>query len=242
MASEKKDNPQPSVLHTLVAYAIIAVAAILGISRGFQQTDTILGVMFGKNVIYEPVEVKRKGPKVFTLETIAPYDGTNTDNPYYLVVLGKVYDVTKGKQYYGTGDTYNVFLAQDATRAFVTGNFERNQTNSTIAPHEMDNFTDEEILGVKHWVDFYAKGGDNNKYFQVGVLYMENGYYDMNGNPTEKAKQVKQLFVDAKERDENRKNIQKGYPACNSQYKMGEGGKVWCQNPSHVPRKGGNSS
>ena len=38
-------------------------------------------------------------------------------------------------------------------------------------------------------------------------------------------------------KEESKEQIKK-YPGCNSQFKTGEGGKVWCGNEELVPRKG----
>ena len=48
-----------------------------------------------------------------------------------LAVLGQVYDVTEGKQYYGKGEGYQGFAGRDASKAFVSGNiFAKSATKS----------------------------------------------------------------------------------------------------------------
>ena len=41
-----------------------------------------------------------------------------------LALLGVVYDVSRGKEYYGPGGGYSFFAGRDASRAYVTGKFE----------------------------------------------------------------------------------------------------------------------
>lgn len=83
----------------------------------------------------------------------------------YIVVAGKVYDVTQGRRHYGKGGGYNVFAGRDASRSFVIGCFDIN--NPDCASDKIDDFNDEQKKSLQHWVDFYAK---SDKYFQVGTL------------------------------------------------------------------------
>ena len=46
--------------------------------------------------------------KDLTLTELAKYDGTGEDGRVLVGVLGKIYDVTKGKRFYGPGTTYIV--------------------------------------------------------------------------------------------------------------------------------------
>jgi len=47
--------------------------------------------------------------RVFTLEELKEYDGTQEEMPIYLAVGGKVLDVTQGKKFYKKGATYHQF-------------------------------------------------------------------------------------------------------------------------------------
>lgn len=51
---------------------------------------------------YEP-ELEKMKKRDFTLEELKPYDGTGPDGRVLVAVNGKVFDVTKGKQFYGPG-------------------------------------------------------------------------------------------------------------------------------------------
>lgn len=52
--------------------------------------------------------------KVFTEQELIKFDGKSKDEsePIYLVVVGQVYDVSKGRQYYSEGSGYNVFAGK----------------------------------------------------------------------------------------------------------------------------------
>lgn len=47
--------------------------------------------------------------KLFTSEEISQYNGIEMSE-LYLVILGNIFNVTKGAKYYGPGETYHVFV------------------------------------------------------------------------------------------------------------------------------------
>lgn len=56
----------------------------------------------------------------------APSSPTSDESPTqeWLALLGHVYDVSSGKQFYGPGGAYSFFTGKDGSRAFVTGQFD----------------------------------------------------------------------------------------------------------------------
>ena len=88
--------------------------------------------------------------KIFTKEELKQYDGSEGSKGLYLAFLGRVYDVSKGKQHYGPGGGYSFFAACDATRAFVTGEF-----NEEGLIEDVEGLSPAQMLEVKNWVDFY---------------------------------------------------------------------------------------
>lgn len=88
---------------------------------------------------------------MFSAEELANFKGDD-DGPIYLAVMGLVYDVTKGRDFYGPGGGYAFFTGIDGSRAFVTGDF---------TPEGLiDDVTDlknEDYLGLLQWSEFYAK-------------------------------------------------------------------------------------
>ena len=52
------------------------------------------------------------------------YVGGPSSPGLYLALLGVVYDVARGAEYYGPGGGYSFFAGRDASRAYVTGKFE----------------------------------------------------------------------------------------------------------------------
>ena len=67
----------------------------------------------GPSVEYEP-PLKPMSKRDFTPRQLKPFDGTKSeDNPegrILIGVLGKVYDMTKGKSFYGPGKFINVYF------------------------------------------------------------------------------------------------------------------------------------
>jgi len=183
-------------------------------------------------------------PHVFTEAELLPYNGKTEGEPIFLVVCGQVFDVSAGKEYYGTGEGYSVFSGKDATRAFVTGEFSVNETETEEEraarpkPHDVSPMKLEELLGIDDWRQFYHK---EDKYHFIGYVtmdVMEEGYYNTEGNPTAKLDALEVRFKEAYAKKDYKEVQQKKYPGCNSSYKAGKGGRVWCADDKLVPRKG----
>ncbi|KIH90805.1 heme steroid-binding protein domain protein [Sporothrix brasiliensis 5110] len=139
------------------------------------------------------------GPRYFTLEELAEYDGSVVEKPVYLSIDGNVFDVSAGRHIYGPGGSYHYFAGVDASRGFVTGCFADDRTGDLRGVEDMflplDNpevdshWTPAELAAkkvqerkdavkrvhdaVQHWVDFFTK---SHKYHYVGKLKREPGW------------------------------------------------------------------
>jgi predicted heme/steroid binding protein len=60
---------------------------------------------------------------IMTAVELAKHDGSDPNVPVYIAILGRVYDVEKGRRHYGKGSGYNIFAGRDSTPSFVTGMF-----------------------------------------------------------------------------------------------------------------------
>merc|ERR1712209_184366 len=96
-----------------------------------------------------------------TLVQLKQYDGTGEEGRVCVAVNGKVYDVTKGKRFYGPGGPYCAFAGRDASRGLATFSVEPVSEDyddlSDLKPHEMDQ--------VKEWELQFSE-----KYTYVGKL------------------------------------------------------------------------
>uniref|UniRef100_A0A183CD85 Cytochrome b5 heme-binding domain-containing protein n=1 Tax=Globodera pallida TaxID=36090 RepID=A0A183CD85_GLOPA len=170
---------------------------------------------------------------IFTSDRLALHDGSDSSKPIYLAILGQVFDVDKGRKHYGMGGGYHFFAGKDATRTFVSGDF-----SSSGDCSDASELSESELLSVQDWITFYER-----EYRLVGLL--DGAYYDRRGRPTEKLRQVHKRMEKAKQWKADQLREQSVFPPCNSEWKKGVGGRVWCTSKSGgmardwvgVPRK-----
>lgn len=58
-----------------------------------------------------------KPVRLFTEEELKRHDGSAEGHPIYMAVKGVVFDVTRGKEFYGKGAPYNALVGKDSSRA-----------------------------------------------------------------------------------------------------------------------------
>ncbi|KAF3845437.1 hypothetical protein F7725_008600 [Dissostichus mawsoni] len=62
-------------------------------------------------------KTSREPVRLFTEEELSRYDGGEAGQPIYMAIKGVVFDVTKGKEFYGRDAPYNALVGKDCTRA-----------------------------------------------------------------------------------------------------------------------------
>lgn len=165
---------------------------------------------------YTPKPHSHRHRRLFTVEELALYNGTDESLPILLGILGSVFDVTKGKSHYGTGGGYNHFSGRDASRAFVSGNFTGDGLTDSLR-----GLSSNEVKSVVDWRDFYFRS-----YIFVGKLV--GRYYDSQGNPTKYLKGVEVKAARGAQLLEKQKKEEAKQPSCNSRWSQEDGGEVWC--------------
>merc|ERR1711963_1258080 len=133
---------------------------------------------------------------------------------------GVVYDVSKGAQYYGEGGGYSFFAGRDASRAFVTGNFEEPGLVEDVA-----GLSGSDYLGLEEWQGFYEKD-----YTRVGVL--EGHFYSASGEPTARWTELQGWISEAKEARDKSDVEKQMFPPCNAEWTQADGSRFWCTKQS----------
>jgi single-stranded DNA-specific DHH superfamily exonuclease len=156
-------------------------------------TDTIGTTKDHHNNNHNNYSTNGDGVRMITMEELRRNDGNQTDR-LWLSILGKVYDVTAGEQYYRKGAPYQVFVGRDANVPFITGNFSDEEAKRPLV-----SLSPVELYSLETWSDFY---NTEEKYKFVGLLIGE--LYDEQGNPTEEHLKVKEMIAEGKREQEER--------------------------------------
>ena len=98
-----------------------------------------------------------EGKKEFTTEEVAMFDGKGPEGePILTIIDGLVYDLQKGREFYGEGGPYHPFAGRDCSRLLA-----KNQVSDktdTGAP-----LTEAELEQLEKWKEFFQ-----NKYGSIG--------------------------------------------------------------------------
>lgn len=87
--------------------------------------------------------------------------------PVYLAVRGRVFDVTRGRNFYGPGGPYANFAGRDASRGLACGSFDEEMlTKDLDGPLDtLANLGRDELEALQGWEDRFSE-----KYLVVGRL------------------------------------------------------------------------
>ncbi|KAK1755875.1 putative membrane-associated progesterone receptor component 1 protein [Echria macrotheca] len=117
-----------------------------------------------------PVTLPKDEPAVvfrtFTPRTLLPYNGVD-GAPVYLAVRGRVFDVSRGRNFYGPGGPYANFAGRDASRGLACGSFDEEMLTKDL-DGPLDTLADlgaEEMDALKGWEERFSE-----KYLVVGKL------------------------------------------------------------------------
>ncbi|XP_035779085.1 neuferricin homolog [Anopheles albimanus] len=171
----------------------------------------------GLPYLRQPAVVPETAEQLFSEAELSEHNGIASES-LYLVILGYVYDVTKGAKHYGPGESYHMFVGHDASRSFVTGEFERYSDELS----DVSGLTDTELQQLLTWKEFYDK-----TYPYLGKV--TGRYFDGTGQETEYLRLIRarvekataQAALDGPK-----------YPSCNVEWKVEVGTRVWCSNRS----------
>uniref|UniRef100_A0A8C6TS93 Neudesin neurotrophic factor n=1 Tax=Neogobius melanostomus TaxID=47308 RepID=A0A8C6TS93_9GOBI len=113
-----------------------------------------------------------KPVRLLTEEELKKYDGSDEDLPIYMAVKGVVFDVTKGKEFYGKDAPYNALVGKDSTRAVAKMSLDPDDLTS-----DTTGLTEEQLQSL----DSIFEGTYKTKYPIVG--YTASRILNQDGSP-----------------------------------------------------------
>lgn len=162
-----------------------------------------------------------KEERIFTKDELwDDYRGTEGSKGLYLAFMGKVYDVSKGKDYYAPGGGYSFFSGRDGTKAFSTGEF-----NDAGLIDDISDLSAASLVEMSSWINLYEKD-----YIYKGKVI--GFFYDANGQKTEAHKDILKTIKKGEEEKAMEEERRKILPGCNSEWKQETGARVWCTKKS----------
>ena len=112
--------------------------------------------------------------RTYTPRSLLPYNGTSApDAPVYFAVRGRVFDVSRGRNFYGPGGPYANFAGRDASRGLACGSFDEDMLTEDL-DGPLDTLADlgpDEMEALRGWEERFLE-----KYDVVGRLVSVGEY------------------------------------------------------------------
>jgi membrane-associated progesterone receptor component len=96
----------------------------------------------------------------YSLSELAAYDGSDPGKPLLIGIRGQVYDVTRGRDFYGPGGPYGMFAGKDCTRALAKVSFD-----AELFTGDIEGLEPEELDKLEEWIEMFE-----GKYRRIGQL------------------------------------------------------------------------
>ena len=96
----------------------------------------------------------------YSLSELASYDGSDPARPLLVGIRGHVYDVTRGRDFYGPGGPYGMFAGKDCTRALAKVSFDED-----LFTGDIEGLDSDELEKLEEWIEMFE-----GKYRRVGRL------------------------------------------------------------------------
>ncbi|XP_022126981.1 membrane-associated progesterone receptor component 1 [Pieris rapae] len=107
----------------------------------------ILKSKFSKASVNPPRPELPKIRKDMTVAELRQYDGNQPDGRVLVAVNGWIFDVTRGRRFYGPGGPYAAFGGKDATRGLATFSV----TSSDKEYDDLSDLNSMEMDSIKEW-------------------------------------------------------------------------------------------
>ncbi|KAF9906161.1 hypothetical protein BX616_000793 [Lobosporangium transversale] len=104
--------------------------------------------------------------KEYTPKELTEFDGRTDDTRILIAVQGKIFDVTRGRNFYGPGGPYGNFAGRDASRGLAKNSFDSEMLVPVDGPiDKLEDLTDDEKEALSDWAMHFE-----GKYQHVGTL------------------------------------------------------------------------
>ncbi|CAG5115270.1 unnamed protein product [Candidula unifasciata] len=197
---------------------VLLLSTAVFIAAYFISPNSVSSILNSVFALFEHSQNRSTPPTsvtVFSKEELAKFKGDNGET-IYLALVGHVYDVSKGRKHYGPGGGYEFFAGIDGSKAYVTGQFDKDGLVDDIS-----ELTPAEVLSLDNWKSFYEKD-----YTFVGKV--EGAFYDKNGAELPMLDVYRKKLKIAMLEKEMVENDNRLFPPCNSEWSQASGGRIWC--------------
>jgi membrane-associated progesterone receptor component len=99
----------------------------------------------------------------YTLDELSTFDGSDPGRPLLIAIRGFVYDVGRGRDFYGPGGPYGMFAGKDCTRALAKVAFD-----FELFTGDLEGLEQAELDQLDEWIEMFE-----TKYRRVGRLLCE---------------------------------------------------------------------
>ncbi|KAF8938395.1 cytochrome b5 [Dissophora ornata] len=104
--------------------------------------------------------------KEYTPKELTEFDGRTADTRILMAIQGKVFDVTRGRNFYGPDGPYGNFAGRDASRGLAKNSFDKDMLVPIDGPIDrLEDLQDDERESLSDWAMHFEA-----KYQLVGKL------------------------------------------------------------------------
>lgn len=120
----------------------------------------LVSKLLGKKEGNRPAPPPEAEERDYCLDELCELDGSDPSKPVLIGLRGHVYDVTRGRDFYGPGGPYAMFAGKDCTRALAKGSFDPQDFCGDLRDLER-----EDLDKLEEWIELFE-----GKYRRVGRL------------------------------------------------------------------------
>ncbi|EIM81018.1 progesterone binding protein [Stereum hirsutum FP-91666 SS1] len=88
----------------------------------------------------------------YTLEELKQYDGNDPAKPIYVAIKGTIFDVTRKRDTYGPGWSYNIFAGKDGSKGLGKSSLKEED-----AVPDYSDLPENELKVLNDWHGFFSK-------------------------------------------------------------------------------------